>query len=457
MPSDVLALQRNYGNEAVTGLMRPGQSAPRAPRRGVIQRVPAPTVGGAAPDIKDLDAYRFYKQGARSRQRRVEKAVLDWRKAAALADARAITPLNDRPALADANTVVAAFKNQIDATDGYWAAYAAAWNDAGLTAKGKYALLNKLLDRLKVDIAPKVRQLWPRLEKQLQQRLTALGNKPQVGRIPNPRRRRAFATTLKGMPGFKRLLTQIKSSGKAQKQYSLTGRSQHEWKDGGSLTAKIVVVPYAQVPDMHGQAEVRTDLTNGAFRRKVQQADDFFKMLLEPEVLKKIPRPTIKVYPIHAVDVDGRAWNAGGGWRAYQNDEGVHLGQDAWRQTLIHEIGHHVENNLPREKWQDIQLLLRARHTGGGGGTLERIYPAPSDEPRYKGSYPATGRYTSKAYGGEGATEVMSMTVEYLSKQTDIEDTVDKDPQQVAIVLRALRPREYQEYSPLRKFDDLLP
>jgi hypothetical protein len=181
-------------------------------------------------------------------------------------------------------------------------------------------------------------------------------------------------------------------------------------------------------------------------------------MLLEKDVLNKVARPTIKVYPIHSVDVDGRAWAAGGGWRAYQSGGEVHLGQDALRQTLVHEVGHHVENNLPRERWQDIQLLLRARHSATPGpNTLQSISPAMSTEPRYKGSYPATGRYTSKAYGGEGATEVMSMTLEYLSEQGNIEATVDSDPQQVAIILRALRPREYQAYSPLRKYDDLLP
>ncbi|HWG74451.1 MAG TPA: hypothetical protein VG184_10400 [Acidimicrobiales bacterium] len=96
-------------------------------------------------------------------------------------------------------------------------------------------------------------------------------------------------------------------------------------------------------------------------------------------------------------------------------------------------------------------MLLRARHDEGGGGALV----AGPGGARQRGSYPATGDYTSRAY--TTGTEVTSMTLENLSQAGNIDNLIDQDPQQVAVVIRSLRPGACAAHQPLRAFDKLLP
>ena len=408
-----------------------------------IQRVGVPQVGDDPPELKDLNARRYFSKLPLGKKRTIRKAVLSDKKAAALAK----IPLLNRPTDNETDKVLKAFQDAVDTTTKDFPAYIATWNDVSLNAIAKrFDLINELFNQLKEGIEPKVRQLYKRLDTELEKRIKTLGAK--VGKIPGDEIRRKFAAALKGMPGFKSLLTQIKARGTVREEKNLMGVHTTTWKDNGNLTAKI-----EEVAAEATFAEKRTDIDNGNFSKKVQEADNFFRKLVEAEELKKIPRPTIKVHLETAYDVDPRPRNVGGGFGGYQTGTEIHVGQDVFREVLIHEIGHYVENNLPTDKWQDIHLLMRARHgEAGGDGKLEAGQGA-----RYKGAYPVTGGYTSRAYGGEGSTEVMSMTVQYLSQQANIENQLDNDPQQAAVIIRALRPREYASYNPLRAFDELLP
>lgn len=79
------------------------------------------------------------------------------------------------------------------------------------------------------------------------------------------------------------------------------------------------------------------------------------------------------------------------------------------------------------------------------------------EEGRYRGEYAATGQYTSSSYGDMGSTEATSMTLEFLSDPDRVKTMIEKDPQQTAIVLRGLRPKEYAQSPELREFDVFLP
>src|SRR5262249_33840353 len=157
------------------------------------------------------------------------------------------------------------------------------------------------------------------------------------------------------------------------------------------------------------------DLRNGTFAKKVEEVDSYYKELLEAEVLGAIKKPKIMVHKCMSMDKAGELQSQGTivppGFGGYQNGGEVHVGQDVFREILAHEVGHHIENSLPRDRWQDIQLFLRSRHQkAGGDGKLQA-----GQSPRLAGTYAATGPYTSTTYNDDvGGTEFTSMTVQYL-------------------------------------------
>jgi hypothetical protein len=393
------------------------------------------TIGGALPTFEEVNATHFYTTLSRDKARKIEKEVIDEQKAASLASAITKAADPNKPAAADADTVAANLKNKIDTAESYAPACTILWEDAQTTIKHKW-VLTELFTHLNKDLPAKIRSMYPSLDTSLKKREAALGDK--VKTIPGAEIITKFATAIKSMPGFKALLASLKKKGKA------TANLATDWKDKGPLADKI------EEKEVTGVTRVRTDIANGKFAQKVNEADAFYRQIVQPDILSTIPRPKIVVHLQNAVDADPV-----NGFRAYCSSGEVHVGQNPFRETIVHEIGHHVENFLPQESWQSIQLLLRARHTGAGGGTAVAI--GPTTEARYKGTYAATGEYTARAYEGPGATEVMSMTAQFLSEPGKIENTVDKDPQQVAVILRTLRPTEYAGHAALREFDQYIP
>ncbi len=111
---------------------------------------------------------------------------------------------------------------------------------------------------------------------------------------------------------------------------------------------------------------------------------------------------------------------------------------------IVHEFGHQIEFHLPVDDWLDIVDLLQMRHKGGN---LISIYPASTDplvrnEAAYDADMPATGLYSAKTYD-DGATEVMSMTLEYFSTPENAKKMIESDPLQAAIILRIIKPVEF--------------
>jgi hypothetical protein len=268
-----------------------------------------------------------------------------------------------------------------------------------------------------------------------------------------------FTAALKKLPFVKRLyagtITSVsREQAKAQKskkkktvQLDFAG-----WKDGGTIESKT-----RELDDGYNYlTKDRREVDNGNLTKKLREADRFIRLAVEADVLKAIPRPTIVIH-LRNSQTPARLW----GFRAFQSGGEVHIAQDTSVPTIAHEVGHYIENNLPMDKWAEIHLLLQGRKSTSQKAGY--IYPWTLDEQRFPGSYPATGLYTSKYYsgiGGEetsGSTEIMSMSLEYLSDPDRFRTLIEQDPQQAALILRLLRPQEYRKERSLVPFAHYLP
>lgn len=251
-----------------------------------------------------------------------------------------------------------------------------------------------------------------------------------------PQDRAGFSKSLKKIPFVTKVLEgKLQGNkGASVKKTRNKAKARGVWKTGASLKQKI-----REVDDGYAYlTSDRREVDNGNFAKKVEQADLTFRRTVEPEVLGKMPPPGVAV---HLRNTQGATlpW----GFRGFQDDGEIHVAQNASMRTIVHEIGHYVEDNLPMEEWADIQLLLHARQ--GGESKAGYIYPWTLEEQRFSGSYPATGAYTSKYYES-GSTEVMSKSVETLVEPSKFKSLIEQDPQQAAIILRLLRPAEFNRH-----------
>jgi hypothetical protein len=191
--------------------------------------------------------------------------------------------------------------------------------------------------------------------------------------------------------------------------------------------------------------------------RRVQDADRLLRIMVEPAVLAQVAPPTIFV---RNTGLKQFGATYAGFFRAYQDAHSIHIAEGEAVDQIVHEVGHYLEQELPSETWHDIQLLLRHRHdlhrqatgkTRLGHGSLFM-----ASEGRFRGAYPATGRYTSTVYAA-GANEVLSRSVESLARPDTARQLIDRDPQQAALILRRLLPGEYANQPALRYYDHFLP
>ena len=297
-----------------------------------------------------------------------------------------------------------------------------------------FAETSKFTSERAKERAPEARD-----EKEMaQQFLQGRANVKFVSKLTKKKDRKAFTTALKSMATVQLLLN--------PPQKGLSGMGQG-WKDGGSVSANIAMEAPAQ-----GRPMIQTNIMNGKIIDSLDTANDFIKFIVEPQLLRELNKPEIHIHPDYSAGPRHPK-----GFRAFQNGNTVHVAQDEDVAVIVHEIGHYLENNLPTETWHDIRLLIEERHKAkGGGDKAVRGANRSKKEGRYKGDYAATGKYTSRAYAG-GATEVMSMTLQYLATKGNAKKMVEKDPQQAAIILRGVRPKEYASTTELRPFDQYLP
>lgn len=264
--------------------------------------------------------------------------------------------------------------------------------------------------------------------------------------------KKAFAAALKSMPTIQYLLEKHKSKE--------TPISIAQWANGGFLSDNITEsTKNDKTPPTDGTVNPRTDIDNGKFKRRVDDADQYVRTLVEPHLLAEIPRPGIIVH----LKYSGGLHKSVNTFRAFQSGHEVNVAQDEGTPTIVHEVGHYLEDNLPSELWHDIHIMLRARHlasvqkSGKEYGKVGHGESGMRGEGRYRGDYAATGKYTSSAYGGAGSTEMTSMTMEFLADPDRVKTMIEQDPQQTAIILRGLRPREYAQTQALRAFDQYIP
>jgi hypothetical protein len=172
--------------------------------------------------------------------------------------------------------------------------------------------------------------------------------------------------------------------------------------------------------------------------------------LTELAVLSRLPMPTFLVAKSKAAkDVNVRASTESLGVR-------ITVDQNNDLSVCVHEFGHVIENYAPVGLWLDLQRLLHARHATAGDNTLEQI-PRHPKEACYRAAMPAYPHYSAKVYGGWGATEVVSTTVELLSQPAGAKRLLKDDPQVAAIVLRWLSPADFIRTVPAKLHSIALP
>ncbi|GEM_PF-7124969 len=244
----------------------------------------------------------------------------------------------------------------------------------------------------------------------------------------NESNRKRFADALKQMPIFTEFVQSAREGESPEVNTDGT-----EWKDSGNLKEML---------DEEKDGTDEPDM--GRFEQMAENVDRFYKQLVQKSILAQIKRPKIFVH--------WRKETGDNALRAYYKQNTVHLAMDEQEEIMVHEVGHHIEDKLPEEAWQDIKLLLMARHSSTRDSTDKAV---GGEEGKFAGNYPETGQYTARAYS-DGNSEVMSMTMQFLSQPEKLEALVDSDPIRVAVILRAVRPEDYQKTDALREFDYLL-
>ncbi len=294
-------------------------------------------------------------------------------------------------------------------------------------------------------------------------------------RLPKGKKK-DFARALKGIPTVEALLAYHAKRRKLDR-FRLT-KGKKYWQKRENLL-KLLERKEGEPTEWAGGGALRDDLRWAdpskqepipeAFRTRVDEADKLIKLLLEPEVLKKVKRPAVRPFA-----GESRSVKAGGA---------IVIRASCETTALVHEVGHYLEDNLPSDLAVQVHFLLRYRHKvevdrlakkkAGENRELEEVKKELNEielfkegeefgkEYRFLGQYPATGPYTSRVGTAprptSAGTEVTSMTIEFLANPKKAKSLIQKDPVQAAIILRQLIPQEYQARDELSQFDKYLP
>lgn len=233
---------------------------------------------------------------------------------------------------------------------------------------------------------------------------------------------------------------------KMAKQYPVDAGIRGEWRNGGTLADDVEFTQSEDGDDMYEAIFESQDME--AARRKIRDADAVLKDLVNKSVLSKIVRPQVRV---------DRSF----GHRAFQHKDHISVAIGDGIDIIVHEVGHYIETSFP-QLWFEASLLLHSRHQKSGGlnaqsdeiGEQENV---PDRKGRYRGEYPATGPYTSKIYETSGATELVAMTMEYLSDPKKALDLIREDPFQALLVLRRIQPDDGELQEIFKKYEKNLP
>jgi len=226
------------------------------------------------------------------------------------------------------------------------------------------------------------------------------------------------------------------------KRYPVEKGIRGEWKNGGTLADDVVF----EKSNQESLYEALDDPEE--VKEKIRNADSLLKDLVNKSVLAKIKRPQVKV-------------DKSFGHRAYQLKDHISVAVSDEVDIIVHEVGHYLEMNYP-DLWYDASLLLHSRHQNSAGlnaqsGEIGEQENVARNQGRYQGEYPATGKYTSKIYETGGATELTSMTMEYLSTPEKARALITKDPFQALLVLRRIQPDDSELREIYQQYENNLP
>ena len=187
------------------------------------------------------------------------------------------------------------------------------------------------------------------------------------------------------------------------------------------------------------EQKVKSEMT-----AKIVAANAIIHQLVDPVLLVKMRPPKVTIMMEEYQ-------------RAYQADDGIKITNGDGIHFIVHEIGHYIENNYPK-LWEDAAMFRRKRaHEAGNTRTAEENDPGMEQEGRMAGNYPVTGKYTSKIYENLGSTEVVSMTMEYLSSKEKLNNLLKNDPQQLGIILRRTQPNDEELQAVFDRFHMFFP
>lgn len=242
-------------------------------------------------------------------------------------------------------------------------------------------------------------------------------------------------------------------------------KSQHFVPVRNWLNPTIKVDDESLIEEDDNELLMRENYVPGSSRDQIGLACITIASLVEQNVLANIRQPVIYVHVAKTrtllEKIQARDFSSAKKLRAYSDsdeyEKAIHIDQSDKVDVIVHEIGHQLEDQLSTSTWLDIQRLLRGRHDlavqRGAADEQVAIYPTHKDpevrkESAYQAQMPATGVYSAKVYGGAGATEVMSRSLEFLASPGNAEKLIRDDPLQAAIILRGIAPDEFKSNVP---------
>jgi hypothetical protein len=155
--------------------------------------------------------------------------------------------------------------------------------------------------------------------------------------------------------------------------------------------------------------------------QRVEAAWNKIREIVDPKVIDKAGKVSVRVHP-------GMAWLPGfmTGYRANYDRGVINIGMCEHPDQIMHEYGHHIEDQSGLRPWLAMQRILHKRRQGSGLSTLWMHGP---DEQRYSGAMPMSGFGYASKYYEHGATELTSMGLEYLWDPSKAAKLYMKDPE----------------------------
>lgn len=155
--------------------------------------------------------------------------------------------------------------------------------------------------------------------------------------------------------------------------------------------------------------------------KHINEAWDRIKKIASTDVLNKVGPCSIRVKK-------GVRANCGGKTMTIDKGEDV--------KTIMHEFGHHMEDQGGLAPFLHVQRILHERATGP---ELQRVDAVDMrSEMSYSAEMPATGSYAAKYYS-HGSTEMVSMGMEFFSNPKLAAELYLKDPEMFMTILAIAR------------------